>query len=130
MERLANFREMINKLLDKHLGYGDSRAGVETFAIRDERGGNYLLMNIGWQRSRRVNGIVFHLRIKGNKIWVEQDWTEHGVANELIELGIPPEDIELGFQPPEMRPYTELAEMVATRKALRERNDPVEDNKQ
>ena len=51
---------------------------------------------------------MFHVRLKDGKVWIEQDWTEHGVARELLEAGVPPEAIELSFQPPEMRPHIPL----------------------
>jgi len=41
--------------------------------------------------------------------WIEQDWTEKGIATELLESGVPNEDIVLGFRHPERRPLTEFA---------------------
>lgn len=36
------------------------------------------------------------------KIWVQQDGTEVGIANELVELGVPKKDIVSGFNPPKL----------------------------
>ena len=58
---------------------------------------------------RRVEGITLHVRIREGKIWVEEDWTEAGIANFLVREGVPKDDIVLGFQPPSMRPHTEYA---------------------
>ncbi len=66
------------------------------------------LIEIGWQHPRRVYNVVFHIRLKDDKIWVEQDWTRKGIGHQLTEAGIPAEFIELGYQPPEMRPYVAL----------------------
>ncbi|MGB6168089.1 MAG: XisI protein, partial [Geitlerinemataceae cyanobacterium] len=70
---------------------------------------NYLLMAIGWNSSGRVHSISFHLRIRNDKVWIEWDGTENGIALELVELGIPKEDIVLGFYRPERREITEFA---------------------
>lgn len=40
---------------------------------------------------------------------IQEDWTEEGIANELVRAGIPREDIVLGFQHPEMRKYSDFA---------------------
>ncbi|MFN9648942.1 MAG: element excision factor XisI family protein, partial [Pseudanabaena sp.] len=50
-----------------------------------------------------------YVRIRDQKFWIEEDWTEVGIANELIALGVPKEDIVLGFHSPQMRPYTDFA---------------------
>jgi len=44
-----------------------------------------------------------------NKIWIQQDGTELGIANELVELGVPKQDLILGFAPPNMRPLSDFA---------------------
>jgi hypothetical protein len=41
--------------------------------------------------------------------WIEEDWTEAGIADILVRAGVPREDIVLGFQPPDLRQYTDFA---------------------
>jgi hypothetical protein len=53
--------------------------------------------------------VVRHLDSVAGKIWIQQDGTEVGIANQLVELGVPKSDIVLGFNPPMMREYTEFA---------------------
>jgi hypothetical protein len=52
---------------------------------------------------------VIHLRLRGGKVWVEEDWTEQGVATDLLAAGMEREAIVLGFQPLHLRQYTEFA---------------------
>ncbi|BAZ21134.1 XisI protein [Kalymmatonema gypsitolerans NIES-4073] len=52
---------------------------------------------------------MLHLDIIDGKIWVQQDGTEVGIANKLVEIGVPKHDIVLGIDPPKMRQYTEFA---------------------
>ena len=47
--------------------------------------------------------------MKDNKIWIQRDGTEDGIANDLVSAGIPKDQIVLGFHPLEIRPYTEYA---------------------
>ncbi|MEN8221606.1 MAG: element excision factor XisI family protein, partial [Pseudomonadota bacterium] len=38
-----------------------------------------------------------------------QDWTEDGIATELLKAGVPNNEIVLGFRNPKKRPLTEFA---------------------
>jgi hypothetical protein len=103
------YRYVIRQILTHHIQATPLEDNIETLAVCDETAGHYMLIEIGWQPPRRIYNVIFHLRIRDDKIWIEQDWTEQGVARELLEAGVPPDRIELGFQPPEIRPYPELA---------------------
>lgn len=59
--------------------------------------------------TKRCYGVVLHIDIIDGKIWIQQDGTEIGSANELVELGVPRQDIVLGFDPPNLRQYTDFA---------------------
>ena len=50
-----------------------------------------------------------HIDIKDNKIWIQSDGTEVGVANELVEAGVPRQNIVLGFKSPFKRQFTRYA---------------------
>lgn len=50
-----------------------------------------------------------HLEIKGDKIWIQQNWTELQIAQELVKRGVPAEQIVLGFLPEYMREDSEYA---------------------
>lgn len=114
MDRLEEYCSIIRRILGEHLEYVPKEERVETLAVCDDAGGHYLLVEIGWQPPRRIYSVVFHVRLKDGKIWIEQDWTERGVARELIEAGVPERMIELGFRPPEIKRLIEQA-AVATR---------------
>lgn len=80
-------------------------------AIAKLRRGNreqdhYQLLNVGWHGNRRVRGCVLQIDIKNEKIWIQHDGTEIGVANELVEWGVPKEDIILAYHAPYKRQYT------------------------
>ncbi|MEM7032901.1 MAG: element excision factor XisI family protein, partial [Chloroflexota bacterium] len=53
--------------------------------------------------------VSLHLRIKQDKIWIERDNTDVGIAESLLEAGVAKEDIVLGFYRPERRKITEFA---------------------
>ncbi|WP_365672160.1 element excision factor XisI family protein [Okeania sp. SIO3I5] len=34
-----------------------------------------------WKNDRRIKAISVYIRIKNEKIYIEEDWTEEGIAN-------------------------------------------------
>jgi hypothetical protein len=39
---------------------------------------------VGWDGPRRVHGVLLHIDIIGNKVWIQHDGTSPGVAEELV----------------------------------------------
>jgi hypothetical protein len=72
-------------------------------------GERQLLIETGWQNNRRIYGTLIHIDIIGEKIWIQQDGTEEGIANELTRLDIPKDQIVLAYKSPERRQITEFA---------------------
>jgi hypothetical protein len=69
---------------------------------------HYALMQIGWDRGKRIRGNLIYVTLNQGKVSIEYDGMERGITQELINLGIPREDIILAFQSPEIRNAQEL----------------------
>lgn len=111
MDKLSRYQNLIKGILSQYIEW-DSRQpipGIESLLIADDERGHYILMELGWSQERRILRIRVYARIRDDKIWIEEDWTEEGIANELVRAGVPKEDIVLAFHEPEMRHYTEFA---------------------
>ena len=111
MDKITRYRELIKQMLSE---YADAVAkhlenGVETILVFDETRDHYAWMKVGWNKRHRVYGTTLHVRLKKDKIWIEQDWTEDGIATDLLRAGVPHDDIVLGFCDPERRDETEFA---------------------
>jgi XisI protein len=110
MDKLVHYRVLLEEILrlDENTDLADSSA--ETRVIIDLKTDNYQLMRIGWEgQSKRVYHCYIHASIRNQKIWIEQDFTEPGLALQLLERGVPSEDIVLAFQAPLNRPFTGFA---------------------
>ncbi|WP_377479969.1 MAG: XisI protein [Microcoleus anatoxicus] len=108
MERL-NYRDLVKQLLTQYLSYQSSEDSIEMEAVFDEERGRYLLLHVGWRDEERIHGCPIHIDIKDDKIWVQRDFTEAGLAEELVELGVPKNDIVLAFRSPFVRQFTGFA---------------------
>jgi len=60
-----------------------SQQDIETFLITDEQNGHYIWMNLGWPHGDRITGMTVYVRIRDRKLWIEEDWTEDGIATDF-----------------------------------------------
>ena len=107
--KLEHYRNIVTQIFKNHAQYKPSHGEIESLTLGDAIADNYLLLDTGWDRTGRVHAVVFHLRIVGEKILIESDGTEKGIALELLELGVPREDIVLGFIRPKRRHLTNFS---------------------
>lgn len=109
MEKLTKYRLIIKKILREYAAipykYGDITC--ELIISQDEN--RFILISQGWEENNRVHGCLLHLDIINNKIWIQRDGTEDGIATDLEAEGIPKNDIVLAFHPQKLRKYTEYA---------------------
>jgi hypothetical protein len=109
-DTLSHWRRTIKKLLaDLAALPFPEVVTMSSKAVFDEAADVYLVVVEGWQGVRRLHGCLVHVEIKGDKIWVQQDGTEYGVATDLVAAGIPKSSIVLGFKSPQSRALTSFA---------------------
>jgi hypothetical protein len=110
MEKLLEYQTLLKRILREYERLYNLKPtpGVETFVIFDDERGHYLLTTLGWLPGRRVRRNVLFVRLRNGKFWIEEDWTEDGIATDFVQAGVPREDIVLAFHPPERRPLTEF----------------------
>lgn len=106
MDTVANYKAIVRQVMTEYAGYKVSHGEIDNELIIDDEAGHYELLHIGWDKQRRVHGIVIHIDVIGDKVWIQHDGTAPGVALELAELGIPRDHIVLGFRPPYVRQHT------------------------
>jgi hypothetical protein len=109
MADLEHYREVIKRVLERYIGLKYLKAEIENKLVLDEERDHYSVISVGWMLGRRVHGCLLHLDIIDDKIWIQRDGTEHGVALDLEEEGIPKDKIVLGFHEPKVRPHTGYA---------------------
>jgi hypothetical protein len=109
MDTLEAYREIIESTLLEYTKIPYAYGNIQTEAVFDRNHDRYLLVNVGWDNGKRVHGSLVHIDIINDKVWIQRDGTEHGIAKELVKAGIPKDRIVLGFRPAEIRQYTEYA---------------------
>ncbi|OGC02462.1 DNA element excision controlling factor XisI [candidate division KSB1 bacterium RBG_16_48_16] len=111
MDKTTQYRQLIKDILTQYASLVSKHLEleVEPHLIFDEERDEYLWVQTGWSSQHRVHGVTLHIRLHNGKIWIEQDWTEDGIATDLLKAGVPNQDIVLAFYEPEARSMTEFA---------------------
>lgn len=109
MADIENYRQCIQEIIRRRAAIKPALGEVDVEIVFDTERDHYQLVHAGWHEHRRKYGCLIHMDIKNDKIWIQHDGTEVGVANLLVEMGVPKEDIVLAFHPPYKRPYTDFA---------------------
>lgn len=77
--------------------------------VFDRAGANFLIIEEGWQGASRIYTPFVHIELRDGRVWIQQDFTNHGIANDLVREGIPRECIVLAYKAPSRRAETEFA---------------------
>jgi XisI protein len=109
MDKLSNYRQIIEDILTAHSQIQPVYGEIEMELIFDNTRNRYQVLRAGWLQKKRVYGVLIHIDLKGDKMWIQYDGTEVGVANELVEQGIPKEDIVLAYHSQFIRQYDGFA---------------------
>jgi hypothetical protein len=111
MDKLTSYRDLIKRILSEYveLSNRQPQPGIETILIMDEARGHYMWLKLGWADGKRAKYITVYVRLREAKFWIEEDWTEDGIATDLVREGVPREDIVLAFHDPETRKHTDFA---------------------
>jgi hypothetical protein len=111
MDKLSQHRAIVKRVLQEYADF-ENRAlpnELESHLIIDEVHDRYMLFRVGWRDKYRIHTPVLYLHLKNDKIWIEEDQTEDGIATDLLRANISTQDIVLAFHHPDKRPYTEFA---------------------
>lgn len=110
MDTIKQYQDIIIGFLKEYaaIPYANT-PNIEKQIISDKENHHYQLVAIGWEKDVFVHDTLFHFDIKAGKVWIQQNWTELQIADELISRGVSPSDIVLGFQPPYVRAVSGFA---------------------
>jgi hypothetical protein len=109
MDKMNQYREIVREILIAHSQIKPAYGEIEMEVLFDSDRDRYQVLRAGWLQKKRVYGVLVHIDIREEKLWIQYDGTEVGVANELVEAGIPKTDIVLAYHSPFIRQYDGFA---------------------
>ncbi len=111
MDSVAEYKKIIRNVLTTYAKFLESSPDLNyrVAVLFDGEHGQYAVRRIGSWEKKRFRYTDLHLSLTNGKVWIEEDMTENGIADELVARGIPKSDIVLGFQPPYVRAALDFA---------------------
>ncbi|MBD2493500.1 XisI protein [Nostoc sp. FACHB-280] len=110
MDTRLKYQSIIKSVLQNHADYRATLPDSYTCqVVFDDERGQYLALDMGWNGDKYLHATPIHISLIGNKVWIQHDDTEEGVATDLMAEGISREDIVLGFRHPKIRQHTGFA---------------------
>jgi XisI protein len=111
MVKLEHYQAIIKAVISEYATTRRMLNGENTEfqLLFDDEHGHYQLYRVGWEGLERIHYCVFHLDIKNEKIWVQEDATDYDIVGELEEKNIPKQDIVLAFHAPYRRQHNGYA---------------------
>jgi len=100
MDQIAHYQQIITQLLEEYAAIPPSYpTNLRDEVVADTVRNHFQLISLGWEQSRFIHEVIFHLDIIEGKVWIQRNNTEADLSAELIERGVPKSDIVIGFQP-------------------------------
>ncbi|MEW5986208.1 MAG: XisI protein [Chloroflexota bacterium] len=99
MDTTTIYRDVVEQTILQYARLRPSHGNIRLEALLDETRDRYALMEVGWDRGRRVSGDLLYVTLRDGKVFIEYDGIGYGITDDLIARGIPEEDIVLAFLP-------------------------------
>jgi hypothetical protein len=109
MDRAREYAAIIRRVIEHYAQFKPAYGDIEIELVLVDSIGHYAMIYKGWDGCERVHEIMIHVDLVGDKVWIEYDGIEHGIADDFVEAGIPREQIVLAFHSPGVREHTGFA---------------------
>lgn len=110
MDKVKKLKKATLKVLaDYQKQFKQTSQNIKNQIIADDKNNHFQFLWTGWKGDQHIFSIAFHIDILQDKIWIQKDNTEVGVANLLVENGVAKDDIVLAYFSPAHRKLTEFA---------------------
>lgn len=92
-----DYAQAIKNVISLYAKFRPSHGNIRLQTVFDDTQGHYALMQVGWDRGRRVRGNLIYIVLQAGKVLIEYDGIEHGISADLVAQGVDEQDIVLAF---------------------------------
>ncbi|TXH70795.1 MAG: XisI protein [Thiothrix sp.] len=92
-----DYQQAVKNVISLYAKFRPSHGNIRLDTVFDDVQGHYALMQVGWDRGRRIRGNLVYMVLENEKVIVEYDGIEHGISADLIAQGVAEQDIVLAF---------------------------------
>lgn len=108
MDKMTRYRQIIQQVLENYARAMSQGNQVQILPVCDTAHDQYLLISLGWSNKRREHAIVFHAQLRDGQLLLEDDRTETGLSDELLQSGILEEDVRCTWAAVPHQPRQEM----------------------
>ena len=98
MDSTAQLSDVVKKVINRYAQLKPSHGDIRLDTVFDDEQGHYALMQVGWDRSRRVRGNLIYITLQDDRVIIEYDGMECGITQDLIASGVASDQIVLAYQ--------------------------------
>ena len=89
MDTKLKYQEIIKSILTETAEYRASIPdGYNSQVLFDDEHERYLVLDIGWNDDQYLHTTPIHVDLIDQKIWIQYDDTEEGIANDFLAAGV------------------------------------------
>ena len=99
MDTATTYRDIVKQTILNVARLRPSHGEIRLDTVFDETQDRYGLMQVGWDRGRRVRGNLRYIVLRDGKVYIEYDRIGHGIVGDLVAGGIVEEHIVLAYLP-------------------------------
>ena len=89
MDTRLKYQSIVKDALQNHADYRAALPDAYTSqVIFDDDRGQYLVLDIGWNGDKYLHATPIHISLIGDKVWIQFDDTEEGIATDLMKTAI------------------------------------------
>ena len=93
MDTTESIREIVKNVVRQYAALRPSHGEIRLDLVFDEAHDRYALLQVGWDRGRRVRGLLLYIVVADDKIYIEYDGMEQGIREDLLDRGVAEDDI-------------------------------------
>ena len=93
----TRYPTIVKQVIDKYAQFKPSHGDIRLDTVFDDEQRHYALMQVGWDRGRRIRGNLIYVTLQNGKVQIEYDGMERGITQDLIAAGIAEEEITFTF---------------------------------
>lgn len=97
MDTSQTYRDIVKQVILGYAKLKPSHGDIRLEPVFDETRDRYALMQVGWDRGRRVRGNLIYVTLQDGKVYIEYDGMERSITEDLTIQGIPENQIVLAF---------------------------------
>ena len=109
MDRVEIQKHAVENVIQSWLESKRQQSHFSLEFVIDSGKQRFLLIGDGWLNHRRLYGTIIDISLRGGKVWVLEDNTEEGIAEDLLEAGLTRDEIVIAWQPEYRRELTGFA---------------------